>query len=153
MVGRPPGSKRTDPPFPYTTRVRAGSGTPPRVVGPLRDRGPLPLLLVPDHQRLREAATRRHALEEAAAVDRTLRCRHPQEQRAGVGVEPFGAARHCGDDGDGFWHDCELTHAAAASLASSSAGMNASRSEEHTSELQSLMRISYAVFCLKKKTK
>src|SRR3546814_3776986 len=26
------------------------------------------------------------------------------------------------------------------------------RSEEHTSELQSLMRISYAVFCLKKKT-
>src|SRR3546814_6329346 len=30
---------------------------------------------------------------------------------------------------------------------------NALRSEEHTSELQSLMRISYAVFCLKKKTK
>src|SRR3546814_9509897 len=29
----------------------------------------------------------------------------------------------------------------------------ATRSEEHTSELQSLMRISYAVFCLKKKTK
>src|SRR3546814_6925566 len=29
--------------------------------------------------------------------------------------------------------------------------MVASRSEEHTSELQSLMRISYAVFCLKKK--
>src|SRR3546814_3453438 len=28
-----------------------------------------------------------------------------------------------------------------------------SRSEEHTSELQSLMRISYAVFCLKKKTR
>src|SRR3546814_1065842 len=28
---------------------------------------------------------------------------------------------------------------------------NGSRSEEHTSELQSLMRISYAVFCLKKK--
>src|SRR3546814_1875286 len=27
------------------------------------------------------------------------------------------------------------------------------RSEEHTSELQSLMRISYAVFCLKKKNK
>src|SRR3546814_7643264 len=33
------------------------------------------------------------------------------------------------------------------------AGSNAAlRSEEHTSELQSLMRISYAVFCLKKKT-
>src|SRR3546814_5067450 len=32
-------------------------------------------------------------------------------------------------------------------------GIAASRSEEHTSELQSLMRISYAVFCLKKKNK
>src|SRR3546814_2561519 len=31
--------------------------------------------------------------------------------------------------------------------------MRAFRSEEHTSELQSLMRISYAVFCLKKKHK
>src|SRR3546814_6857425 len=31
-------------------------------------------------------------------------------------------------------------------------GYRGSRSEEHTSELQSLMRISYAVFCLKKKT-
>src|SRR3546814_5823500 len=30
-------------------------------------------------------------------------------------------------------------------------GIELSRSEEHTSELQSLMRISYAVFCLKKK--
>src|SRR3546814_6331082 len=30
---------------------------------------------------------------------------------------------------------------------------NGIRSEEHTSELQSLMRISYAVFCLKKKKK
>src|SRR3546814_7076102 len=30
-------------------------------------------------------------------------------------------------------------------------GAHAERSEEHTSELQSLMRISYAVFCLKKK--
>src|SRR3546814_8627742 len=32
-------------------------------------------------------------------------------------------------------------------------GRQAERSEEHTSELQSLMRISYAVFCLKKKTR
>src|SRR3546814_4761023 len=32
-------------------------------------------------------------------------------------------------------------------------GIALTRSEEHTSELQSLMRISYAVFCLKKKIK
>src|SRR3546814_4477313 len=34
----------------------------------------------------------------------------------------------------------------------STVGVLDTRSEEHTSELQSLMRISYAVFCLKKKT-
>src|SRR3546814_310110 len=34
-----------------------------------------------------------------------------------------------------------------------SLGVTSSRSEEHTSELQSLMRISYAVFCLKQKTR
>src|SRR3546814_8707967 len=34
-----------------------------------------------------------------------------------------------------------------------SEGRLSQRSEEHTSELQSLMRISYAVFCLKKKKK
>src|SRR3546814_3512734 len=34
-----------------------------------------------------------------------------------------------------------------------SVALEARRSEEHTSELQSLMRISYAVFCLKKKNK
>src|SRR3546814_7265211 len=36
---------------------------------------------------------------------------------------------------------------------STSAARKTRRSEEHTSELQSLMRISYAVFCLKKKNK
>src|SRR3546814_8206263 len=36
-------------------------------------------------------------------------------------------------------------------LAGPGFGWHAERSEEHTSELQSLMRISYAVFCLKKK--
>src|SRR3546814_10059002 len=41
--------------------------------------------------------------------------------------------------------DADADELAAISLA-------ARRSEEHTSELQSLMRISYAVFCLKKKT-
>src|SRR3546814_7929128 len=48
--------------------------------------------------------------------------------------------------------------AGAASLAASDEKLDLEdshtpRSEEHTSELQSLMRISYAVFCLKKNTK
>src|SRR3546814_10798221 len=38
-----------------------------------------------------------------------------------------------------------------ATTTSKRSGFSTNRSEEHTSELQSLMRISYAVFCLKKK--
>src|SRR3546814_6989336 len=41
----------------------------------------------------------------------------------------------------------------APSVRQSRAARDRGRSEEHTSELQSLMRISYAVFCLKKKNK
>src|SRR3546814_6304264 len=46
---------------------------------------------------------------------------------------------------------CGLTVALREALAAFMAVLDG-RSEEHTSELQSLMRISYAVFCLKKKT-
>src|SRR3546814_4752352 len=50
----------------------------------------------------------------------------------------------------------ELVHHCGGSFATTPSGVtlcNTSRSEEHTSELQSLMRISYAVFCLKKTNK
>src|SRR3546814_2089128 len=47
---------------------------------------------------------------------------------------------------------CPLEHRFASRQVRQFAGRRpANRSEEHTSELQSLMRISYAVFCLKKK--
>src|SRR3546814_5950484 len=67
----------------------------------------------------------------ARAADRGCGGRHPAHAEGAAPDEP--AARQCSErhhrsDGDG-------DH----------------RSEEHTSELQSLMRISYAVFCLKKK--
>src|SRR3546814_4458179 len=45
-----------------------------------------------------------------------------------------------------------LKHVIAHRFAVFASGLAFTRSEEHTSELQSLMRISYAVFCLKKKT-
>src|SRR3546814_1581812 len=52
----------------------------------------------------------------------------------------------------GWWpQQCAIQ--VAASNFSSKRTREKARSEEHTSELQSLMRISYAVFCLKKKTK
>src|SRR3546814_937797 len=66
----------------------------------------------------------------------------------------FGSARHAreevaaalfssgaGGDGDGLCHG----------IFQRDASDGLARSEEHTSELQSLMRISYAAFCLKKK--
>src|SRR3546814_7384136 len=72
------------------------------------------------------------------------------------------AARHQGRGapcGESFWHwalgaDGGLGHAQPPFRSSRLIGAERqpTRSEEHTSELQSLMRISYAVFCLKKKT-
>src|SRR3546814_1546827 len=46
-----------------------------------------------------------------------------------------------------------LAGALLAAVEAADANEKEARSEEHTSELQSLMRISYAVFCLKKNTK
>src|SRR3546814_12720707 len=45
-----------------------------------------------------------------------------------------------------------MAHEVGAILVEAAGAGAGKRSEEHTSELQSLMRISYAVFCLKKKT-
>src|SRR3546814_1511538 len=51
-----------------------------------------------------------------------------------------------------LWKSCHKCPGDMVSKSASSCWMRwTSRSEEHTSELQSLMRISYAVFCLKKK--
>src|SRR3546814_5044895 len=64
---------------------------------------------------------------------RGSRCRYIDRRISNIdGLGPFGL-RNCGEQREwiGF--------------------SNRQRSEEHTSELQSLMRISYAVFCLKKK--
>src|SRR3546814_2375928 len=69
------------------------------------------------------------------------------DQRGGAAVdeEAGGRARH---------HEAGIEAAAAAeSVAAAEKLKLHARSEEHTSELQSLMRISYAVFCLKKKKK
>src|SRR3546814_3637938 len=54
------------------------------------------------------------------------------DDHAGKSIRPDDSGNSCRDAGHFLFHGCL-------------------RSEEHTSELQSLMRISYAVFCLKKK--
>src|SRR3546814_7735219 len=77
---------------------------------------------------------------------RHLRCRRQTGSRpvdAAVGCTDLGPARHIvGAGGRNRQRDQEYGKKS-----------NAGRSEEHTSELQSLMRNSYAVFCLKKKKK
>src|SRR3546814_7615510 len=65
-----------------------------------------------------------------------------------VSVESFTPAQTAAILGTGTAEVDELIRKARADL---SQRTMANRSEEHTSELQSLMRISYAVFCLKKK--
>src|SRR3546814_9440606 len=84
----------------------------------------------------------------------TSRCTRPRadelpdagrSRRAARTLYPAARAdRPAGGDREG------RSRASAVVLALRLAGRTVHRSEEHTSELQSLMRISYAVFCLKK---
>src|SRR3546814_2618479 len=71
---------------------------------------------------------------EEVADRRAERC--PGRSARGAHVGERGAFHHAMERAD--WHTVPIEK---------------QRSEEHTSELQSLMRISYAVFCLKKKKK
>src|SRR3546814_3481951 len=84
----------------------------------------------------------------------------PEQGPAGPALSaPVGQAAAQGRDGGGAADPALLPGlvlpdpgaAARAQRAAAGRCAAAQRSEEHTSELQSLMRISYAVFCLKKK--
>src|SRR3546814_3273612 len=138
MIRRPPRSTRTDTLFPYTTRFRSR--------------------LIRDHPpRFERAGGREHkfrfgivdALGEfmtrkTAEDDRMDRA----EPRAGEhGEHRFGHHRHIDDHPVAGADTLRRDHAGNAGNLVAQFG----RSEEHTSELQSLMRISYAVFCLNKK--
>src|SRR3546814_8174992 len=68
----------------------------------------------------------------------------------GGGADHTGLAGGDGSTDGGAGRDCGAFRFQAVMPEGGGAGL---RSEEHTSELQSLMRISYAVFCLKKKNK
>src|SRR3546814_5103825 len=65
-----------------------------------------------------------------------------RKRNPGIGFQPYNAAIRKDFPTDGFHLILHKGHSCFRR-----------RSEEHTSELQSLMRISYAVFCLKKKKK
>src|SRR3546814_3568674 len=124
MIRRPPRSTRTDTLFPYTTLFRS-PGTARRASG----------------------GRSLHAWESVQplrSVPLRLRLVVPQagaRRQAGHAV-----ASRC------LWRTAVGAPSGARGSGAGRAGLAGNaRSEEHTSELQSLMRISYAVFCLKTK--
>src|SRR3546814_10843093 len=123
MIRRPPRSTRTDPLFPYTPLFRSCFDDPPGGQS--------------------ASASLSSPTEDADVVSAPcdaleLAEQEPVERQTGfvslaseLGVDVFRDVAHL----DQVSHACSI---------------HVNRSEEHTSELQSLMRISYAVFCLKK---
>src|SRR3546814_10822325 len=149
MIRRPPRSTRTDTLFPYTTLFRSC---------------------------LPEIAERRIAGAEIVEAEpdserdelvEQLCCAAAVAQKNAFGhldFEPLrreSALRECRDDDGGeigvgklFGRDVDRdlqVRGPAHRFGAGGAQHPFARSDEHTSELQSLMRISYAVFCLKKK--
>src|SRR3546814_8426829 len=97
-----------------------------------------------------EAHTLLHALDRIELLQALqalllgeLGLEHPHGLRSVLELRPLHLARH--DDARREVREADSRRRLVDVLAT--------RSEEHTSELQSLMRISYAVFCLKKKKK
>src|SRR3546814_4409584 len=121
MIRRPPRSTRTDTLFPYTTLFRSHAG-----VAAGGDGG----YAFGARGQIRQGGAGETGVMGGGAA--ACRRRRKRARGAGAGRARGGAARH---------RLCDRR---------ARLGQGA-RSEEHTSELQSLMRISYAVFCLKKK--
>src|SRR3546814_4074466 len=146
MIGRPPRSTRTDTRFPYATlflSVGAGRvGVEVHHVGHARVD-----VAAHDHVavRIRGAALDREHADHFGRLGNALLA----GDRAGD-VDDLQAAAALRRDAFELGVDPAPCGADAARV-----GLRVrqcvARSEEHTSELQSLMRISYAVFCLKKK--
>src|SRR3546814_9915419 len=134
MIRRPPRSTRTDTLFPYTTLFRSDLGTADGVGDARRAwrssdiRGELAAFGAAMRSRIRPADWSSH-------VRAIGECRDFDVQDVTMLLL---AVKDC-------W-----PHSPAVIAACKAAIEKLIRSEEHTSELQSLMRISYAVFCLKK---
>src|SRR3546814_4430537 len=127
MIRRPPRSTRTDTLFPDTTLFRSRQVVDAHVAG-----------RTAVQRRLLGHAHQRGVGAVACAIDADAsRIGNPLRNRPARGVGQV------------------VLHLSAplqgARLPERTAVVPGTRSEEHTSELQSLMRISYAVFCLKKK--
>src|SRR3546814_4115038 len=132
MIRRPPIAPRTDTLVPYTTLVRSPGGTAPRGA--------------------RRSARLEFGLYALGAKAFDMKLDLQREGDAitvDTGMQTFGLVN--------FLMSFEMTGHVAAQMQGGRVmpvryrtDSDGSRSEEHTSELQSLMPISYAVFCLKK---
>src|SRR3546814_2309669 len=127
MIRRQPRSTRTDTLFPYTTLFR--SQTDARLPRPRQVRG-APSADKPGRVLRHRGRPASAAVPAAPASEERRPVRRRKEYQESARRPP-----------------CARPQGAPARLSPRG------RSEEHTSELQSLMRISYAVFCLKKKKK
>src|SRR3546814_5894875 len=123
MLRRPPRSTRTDTRCPYTTLVRARGRVARSTLADANERRDWRIHA--DFAQILIGTARRLYADEPLGVDlaHTVYALDSSTIDLCLSVFPWARAVHAG------------------------------RSEEHTSELQSLMRISYAVFCLKKKNK
>src|SRR3546814_3577907 len=124
MIRRPPRSTRTDTLFPYTTLFRSD-----RIV---KELPPIASQRIVTRLRLYPALAGSHSGRAAWRGSQNLFISQAGIDRRTLIVGPHGACSQ---------HQCQGGYCQPLQ----------DRSEEHTSELQSLMRISYAVFCLKKK--
>src|SRR3546814_6374138 len=126
MIRRPPRSTRTDTLFPYTTpsdlhrsHRRESHGWIARRCGAIGDAG------------------------ELARKARSCRCTRVSGPHD-IAWQPLPGTRSA--NGGNYCDARPLTHSPTFAVRSINFSSSTSRSEEHTSELQSLMRISYAVF-------
>src|SRR3546814_10425861 len=126
MIRRPPRSTRTDPRCPYPTLFRSSA----------RRRPVARLFNGAEMFNVRLAETRSGAAANEDVVGYTDFAAWVIDGASGIGENLVSAVS------DAQWFAQRVDRELRDLLA---------RSEEHTSELQSLMRISYAVFCLKKK--
>src|SRR3546814_6790568 len=166
MFRRPPRSTRTDTLFPYTTPCRSRDSSQRNKSHPCRNR-----LVVSEQIENPESAREREGQrthDERGLIeppeDEVQQHENNQERRGDDELQPVERAleifelsrignryarRQLDLPGDGGLQVADHRGKVAATHVDIDPGRR--RSEEHTSELQSLMRISYAVFCLKKK--
>src|SRR3546814_2550141 len=136
---RPPRSTRTYPLFPYTTLFRAEAARQEHAAADAAKRDRAEAEALKKEQALADARAREERMaENFMALAAVLLVSGALAVGGAVLLKTRGETRHA-------------TWAGIAAAAFFVAAIAVFRSEEHTSELQSLMRTSYAVFCLKKK--